>query len=147
MKPVDCPAERVSSSPEETLSLGEELGRSLKPGNVIALRGGLGAGKTCFAKGIALGLEVQEEVTSPTYTLLSEYEGKFPFRHFDAYRLRGMEDFMLLDAVELFDGSGVTVIEWPEKITASLPPESLFIEITVLNDGRRIIRCRTGIMQ
>jgi tRNA threonylcarbamoyladenosine biosynthesis protein TsaE len=144
MKTVDCPAECVSSSPEETLSLGEELGRTLKSGTVIALRGGLGAGKTCFAKGIALGLGVEDEVTSPTYTLLSEYEGRFPFRHFDAYRLRGEDDFALLGADELFDGTGVTVIEWSEKITASLPPESLVIEIAVLNDGRRSIR---GIMK
>jgi tRNA threonylcarbamoyladenosine biosynthesis protein TsaE len=145
MKAVDYRVERVSSSPEETLALGEELGRSLKPGSVVALKGGLGAGKTCFAKGIALALGVQDEVTSPTYTIISEYEGTYPFRHADAYRLRGDEDFALLGAEELFDGEGVTVIEWPEKIAGTIPPESLVVEISIQDDGSRIIRQLDGV--
>jgi tRNA threonylcarbamoyladenosine biosynthesis protein TsaE len=145
MKAVDCRVERVSSSPEETLALGEELGRSLKPGSIVALKGGLGAGKTCFTKGIALALGVEDEVTSPTYTIISEYEGKCPFRHADAYRLRGDEDFALLGAEDIFDSEGITVIEWPEKIAGTIPPESLVVEISIQDDGSRIIRQLDGV--
>ncbi|MDR1931089.1 MAG: tRNA (adenosine(37)-N6)-threonylcarbamoyltransferase complex ATPase subunit type 1 TsaE [Treponema sp.] len=144
MKTVDSPAEGLSFSAEETLSLGEALGRSLKPGDVVALKGSLGAGKTCFAKGIALGLGVREEVTSPSYTIISEYEGNCPFRHADLYRLKGIDEFALLGADELFDGSGVSVIEWPEKIPGALPPDSFLVEISIGEDGRRLIRQSGG---
>jgi tRNA threonylcarbamoyladenosine biosynthesis protein TsaE len=80
-----------SASPEETRAAGERLAPHLPKGAVVALRGGLGAGKTCFAKGIARGLGITEEITSPTYTIISEYEG--PFYHIDAYRLAGDDDF------------------------------------------------------
>jgi tRNA threonylcarbamoyladenosine biosynthesis protein TsaE len=131
--------DRISSSPEETMALGEALARSLHRGSVIALRGGLGAGKTCLTKGIALGLGVREEVTSPTYTIISEYEGRLPFYHLDAYRLSGDEDFSLLGAEELLYGKGVTVIEWSDRVPRSIPAEVIVIDITILEDMRRKI--------
>jgi tRNA threonylcarbamoyladenosine biosynthesis protein TsaE len=81
MSPGDSLAEIISSSPEETMALGARLARRLGPGSVVALRGGLGAGKTCLAKGIARGLGIDEAVTSPTYTIVSEYRGRLPLYH------------------------------------------------------------------
>jgi tRNA threonylcarbamoyladenosine biosynthesis protein TsaE len=109
---------------------------------VIALRGGLGAGKTCLAKGVARGLGVEEEVNSPTYTIISEYEtkGKTPFYHIDAYRLEGDEDFEALGGRELFCEEGIAVIEWSERIPRSLPEALILIEIEILEGERRRFR-------
>jgi tRNA threonylcarbamoyladenosine biosynthesis protein TsaE len=109
---------------------------------VVALQGGLGAGKTCLAKGIARGLGVEEEVNSPTYTIISEYETKekTPFYHIDAYRLKGDEDFEALGGRDLFYEEGIAVIEWSEKIPRSLPEDSLLIEIEILDGEKRRFR-------
>jgi tRNA threonylcarbamoyladenosine biosynthesis protein TsaE len=130
----------LSSSPEETAALGERIARGLGPGSVVALRGGLGAGKTCLAGGIARGLGIDEPVTSPTYTIVSEYEGRFPFYHIDAYRLGGDEDFEALGGPELLGGQGVSVIEWSERIPRSIPPPAIIIELEIRTDGKRGIR-------
>jgi tRNA threonylcarbamoyladenosine biosynthesis protein TsaE len=129
----------VSSSPEETITIGERIAALLHKGSVVALRGGLGAGKTCLTKGIARGLGVTEEVTSPTYTIISEYEGRLPFYHIDAYRLRGDDDFAALGADDALYGNGVTVIEWSERVANSIPDTALAIEISILEDARRLI--------
>jgi tRNA threonylcarbamoyladenosine biosynthesis protein TsaE len=129
----------ISRSPEETIAAGERLGRSLKPGSVIALRGTLGAGKTCFTKGIAGFLGVTEEVTSPTYTIVSEYQGKIPFYHIDAYRLEGDDDFATLGGDEILYGKGVSVIEWSERIPGSIPPYAVTVELEILPEGGRKI--------
>lgn len=109
-----------SFSADESFDLGEKLGKKLNSGDIIALCGELGAGKTVFAKGIARGLGVDEEVTSPTFTLLKEYEGRHRLFHFDLYRI---EDEEALENTGFFDylgGEGVCVIEWADK--AVLPP-------------------------
>lgn len=138
---MDCPpCERVSSSFEETVLLGEKLGQTLSRGGVVALSGPLGAGKTCFAKGIARALDIAGEITSPTYTIVSEYEGRLPLRHIDAYRLSGEEDFENIGGGELLENDGVTVIEWPEKIAAFLPRATVFIELEILENNKRMIR-------
>jgi tRNA threonylcarbamoyladenosine biosynthesis protein TsaE len=139
MSTADSLVEYFSGSPEETLALGERIGRSLKPGAVVALRGGLGAGKTCLAKGIARGLGVEETVTSPTYTIISEYRGRVPLFHIDAYRLAGDEDFEDLGGLEFVGGEGVALIEWSERIPRSLPAGHISIEI-IPEGGRRIFR-------
>jgi tRNA threonylcarbamoyladenosine biosynthesis protein TsaE len=123
----------ISSSPEKTSNLGERLGRLLPPGSIVALRGGLGTGKTCFTKGIALGLGVREEVTSPTYTIISEYEGRMPLYHIDAYRLAGDDDFSALGADELLYGKGLSVIEWSERLPHSIPPEAVIVELALID--------------
>jgi tRNA threonylcarbamoyladenosine biosynthesis protein TsaE len=114
----------------------------LVPGSVVALRGGLGAGKTCLAKGIARGLGVEEEVNSPTYTIISEYETreKIPFYHIDVYRLEGDEDFEALGGRELFCEDGIALVEWSEKIPNSLPETSILVEIEILDGERRRFR-------
>jgi tRNA threonylcarbamoyladenosine biosynthesis protein TsaE len=129
----------VSSSPEETIDAGERIATLLHKGSVVALRGGLGAGKTWLTKGIARGLGVTEEVTSPTYTIISEYEGRLPLYHIDAYRLRGDDDFAAIGADDVVYGNGVTVIEWSERVAQSLPADALVIEVSILEDARRLI--------
>ncbi|GHU92572.1 hypothetical protein FACS189479_01970 [Spirochaetia bacterium] len=134
-----------TSSPEETSRLGERLAPYLHPGSVIALRGGLGAGKTWLTKGIARGLGIPEEVTSPTYTIISEYAGKLlsfgkiPFYHIDAYRLTGDDDFANLGGEEILYGGGVVVIEWSERLPHSLPPDTITIDIEISGGDDRII--------
>jgi tRNA threonylcarbamoyladenosine biosynthesis protein TsaE len=105
------------------------------------MRGGLGAGKTVFAKGLARGLGVIEEVTSPTYTIVSEYEGRLRFHHVDAYRLAGPEDFESVGGEELLaDGGGVCLIEWSERIEGAIPPRAVIADIAVEADGSRTLR-------
>jgi tRNA threonylcarbamoyladenosine biosynthesis protein TsaE len=108
-------------------------------GGVIALRGGLGAGKTCFVKGIARFLNVQEEVTSPTYTIISEYEGTMPLHHIDAYRLNSDEDFENSVGAELLYSKGITAIEWSERIEKSLPDNTVTVQIDILEGENRLI--------
>jgi tRNA threonylcarbamoyladenosine biosynthesis protein TsaE len=130
----------ISFSPEETVALGERIGRRLGRGSVIALRGGLGSGKTCLTKGIARGLGITETLTSPTYTIVSEYSGPIPLYHIDAYRLAGDEDFENTGALELIGGPGVSVVEWSERIPHSLPADAISISIEITGPELRFIR-------
>lgn len=105
---------------------------------MIALRGGLGAGKTVFAKGVARGLGIEEEVTSPTFTIISEYQGRLPLRHIDAYRLDGPEDFSEIGGDELLrDETALSLIEWSERLEGALPPGTARLSLEVLPDGSR----------
>ena len=110
------------------------------PGAVVALRGGLGSGKTCLTKGIARGLGVRETVTSPTYTIISEYAGELSLCHIDAYRLAGDDDFESTGAPELLGGDGVAVIEWSERIPRSLPEDAIAVTIEITGPRERRIR-------
>lgn len=108
---------------------------------MIAFRGGLGAGKTTFAKGLARGLGIGDEVTSPTYTIVSEYEGRLIFRHIDAYRLSGDEDFASVGGADLLgDPDTLCAIEWSERLGASIPRGAAVVDIRVEGDGSRMIR-------
>ncbi len=118
-------------SPEETWQLATELAGDLGPGTVIALHGDLGAGKTCFIQGYAAALGIDEPVTSPTYTLIGEYEGRLPLHHIDLYRLSGPEEALGLGLEEYFDVNGITAIEWAERAEGLLPPDLLHIRIKV----------------
>jgi len=137
---VDSPSkeEFISVSPDETRQFGEKIGNLLKSGSVVALRGKLGSGKTVLAQGIARALGITETVTSPSYTIISEYQGTLPLYHMDAYRLSGEEDFRLAGGEELLYGTGISVVEWPERINLSTTDVS--VEIEILEDGRRYIR-------
>jgi len=121
-----------SFSPEVTFALAAKLGTKLQGGEIIALEGDLGAGKTHFVKGLAKGLGAEESVTSPTFTLLHLYEGRLTLAHFDVYRLPFPEAFEELGYEEYFSGPGVTAIEWSDLITPYLPSEYLRIKITRL---------------
>ncbi|MDR1025273.1 MAG: tRNA (adenosine(37)-N6)-threonylcarbamoyltransferase complex ATPase subunit type 1 TsaE [Treponema sp.] len=141
-----------SDSPGKTRALGRRIARGLKAGQVLALRGGLGAGKTCLAKGIARELGVEEELTSPTYTIVSEYEGRsccaggppLPLYHIDAYRLSGEDDFEALGGRDLLYGRGICLVEWSERIQAVLPPGTIFVDIEICGENCRIIRVAAG---
>lgn len=119
----------IMKTPEETLNFGITLGKSLNVGNIIALKGNLGAGKTVLAKGIALALKVKEDVTSPTYNIICEYSGEIPFYHMDLYRISDYDEFEMLGVDHLLFGSGITVIEWSERIIDELPDDIITITI------------------
>jgi len=130
--------EFFSHSDAETKAFGERLAKLVAPGDVITLEGDLGAGKTTFTKGFAKGLGVQRNVNSPTFTLIKEYEGKYPLYHMDVYRLDEDED---LGFEEYFQSDGVTVVEWASRIAEQLPQERLDIEIKRIGEESRAIRC------
>ena len=131
--------EFVTHSEEETVLLGKELGEKLKKSDVVALDGTLAAGKTYFTKGIALGLKIQEEITSPTFTVISEYLGRLPLYHMDIYRLAGEEDFLNIGAEDMLYGNGVCVIEWSEKIREILPKNTISVKISINSNNSRSI--------
>ena len=129
----------ITKSAEETVSLGEKIGAALKKGDVIAMSGTLAAGKTTITKGIAKSLGIKDEITSPTFCLVSEYEGKMPLYHMDVYRLEGPEDFETLGPDEMLYGNGVCIIEWSEKIRQCLPKKTIFLDIKTLENSSREI--------
>jgi tRNA threonylcarbamoyladenosine biosynthesis protein TsaE len=135
-----------TESVEETSRIGEQLGRLLNKGNIICLSGDLGAGKTAFTQGIAKGMEVKDYVTSPTYTIINEYEGRLPLYHFDVYRLNDVSEMYELGYEEYFFGDGVVVLEWADIVRDIIPGERLWI--TILNtkgdNSREIIMEPTG---
>lgn len=128
-----------SNSAENTIKIGEKIGLSLKKGDIIAYKGTLAAGKTTLTKGIAKALQVDEVITSPTFTLISEYYGKLPLYHFDVYRLDSVEDFLNLGSEEMMYGDGICAIEWSEKIESALPKDAIIINIEILTPETRKI--------
>ncbi|MGG3560603.1 tRNA (adenosine(37)-N6)-threonylcarbamoyltransferase complex ATPase subunit type 1 TsaE [Neobacillus rhizosphaerae] len=114
-----------TTNSEETSTLAERLAQLLQPGDVIALEGDLGAGKTTFTKGLAKGLEVKKTVNSPTFTIIKEYNGRLPLYHMDVYRVADAFEDLGFD--EYFEGDGVTVVEWAHLIEEQLPQERLTI--------------------
>lgn len=127
-----------TESAEQTIGLGEKIGSFLRPGDVIALQGTLAAGKTTITKGIARALGITEDITSPTFTLISVYEGRLPLYHMDVYRLEGSADFSDLGAEEMLYGSGICVIEWSEKIMDELPSRTIVIKLSTENEKRTV---------
>lgn len=119
-----------TSSPEQTKLLGEKLAALLMAGDLICLNGDLGAGKTAFSQGVAKGLGIGSTVTSPTFTLINEYEGRLPLYHFDVYRLSGPEDMEDLGYEDYFYGQGVCLVEWADKVKEVLPRERLNINLS-----------------
>lgn len=117
-------------SADETFALGRKMGREAKPGEVIALSGDLGAGKTVFTQGFADGLGIQELVTSPTFTIWQSYNGgRLVLNHFDVYRLEDIDEMDEIGYEDAFYGGGVTLVEWPERIRELLPENTVWIRI------------------
>jgi tRNA threonylcarbamoyladenosine biosynthesis protein TsaE len=136
----------ISKSADQTYKLGESLGKVIQQGDIICLTGDLGAGKTAFTKGIGIGLDIKEFITSPTYTIINEYNGRIPLFHFDVYRLEGVEEMYELGYEEYFFGDGAVVIEWADIVKDIIPQERLWI--TILRgkeeDNREIIFDASG---
>ena len=133
--------EYLSHSTEETEALGAELARSLRPGDVIAYLGDLGAGKTAFTRGLARGLGCTGRVTSPTFTIVNEYEGPIPLFHFDMYRLGDADELFDIGWEDYLARGGVCAVEWSERIPEEIPADA--IQITICrcpecDDWRRI---------
>ncbi len=132
----------ASCSPEETEAAGERLAASLGPGDVVALTGELGAGKTCFTQGVARGLGVTGRAVSPTFVLVNEHRGRLPVHHVDAYRTGSLTELLDLGIEELFDGDGVTIVEWADKLLPLLPPRTVHVRIEGVGDEPRTITIR-----
>jgi tRNA threonylcarbamoyladenosine biosynthesis protein TsaE len=132
----------ISHSPEETEAAGERLAANLGPGDVVALTGELGAGKTCFTQGLARGLGVPRRAVSPTFVLVNEYRGRVPVHHVDAYRTGSLTELLDLGLDELFAGDGVTVVEWADKLLPLLPSHTVHVHIEGVGDEPRAITIR-----
>lgn len=129
----------ISNSVHETLLIAEKLGNNIKEKSLITLRGDLGAGKTVFTKGIASGLGIKQDITSPTFSLMEIYEGKPNLYHFDLYRIESINELVHLGFEEYWGIKGVSVIEWPEIALELLPDDRIDVSIVSIDEKRRII--------
>ncbi|MBL7979926.1 MAG: tRNA (adenosine(37)-N6)-threonylcarbamoyltransferase complex ATPase subunit type 1 TsaE [Bacteroidetes Order II. Incertae sedis bacterium] len=135
----------TSLSVTETLDIGRLLAPLLLPGSVLALYGEMGAGKTHLVKGLCMGWGIPHDmVNSPTFTVVNEYQGNnFPVYHFDAYRIEHPTAFLELGFEEYFYGKGVCIIEWPERVVKWLPADAVCLQLTHLDEGKRLISLRS----
>ena len=132
-------------SPAETKAVAQGLAQQLRPGNVLALHGDLGAGKTCFVQGLAEALAIHRPVNSPTYTLISEYTGRLRLFHIDLYRIRNETEAGNLGLEEYMYGDGVTAIEWAERIQPLLPQDTIHIFMSPgAESSERVIKIEQG---
>lgn len=136
-----------TESPAETQTLGEKIGNTLKPGDVIALIGDLGTGKTCITQGIARGVGIasDEIVSSPSYILINEYKGKIPIYHIDLYRLENVAEIADLGLGEYIESDGICIIEWAERMAEGLPNTCIRIYITWEDENTRSIKIQHSI--
>ena len=122
--------EHYSKSPQETEALGQALVQKLAPGAVVAFSGDLGAGKTAFVRGMAQGLGITQRVTSPTFTIVNEYEGgRLPLFHFDMYRLHSAEELFDIGWEDFLSRGGICAVEWSENIQEALEPGTVYVDI------------------
>ena len=122
--------QRYSKSPAETEAIGQDLAARLSPGTVVAFTGDLGAGKTAFVRGMARGLGIPQRVTSPTFTIVNEYEGgRLPLFHFDMYRLHSADDLFDIGWEDFLRRGGICAVEWSETIREALDEETIYVDI------------------
>ena len=119
----------VSHSTQETEQLGEEIAKSLRGGDVLAFTGSLGMGKTAFTRGLARGLGCRGRVTSPTFTIVNEYDGKTPLFHFDMYRLGSSDELFDIGWDDYLARGGVCAVEWSERVSDALPDDTIYVDI------------------
>lgn len=131
----------ITRSEEETITLGEKVAKRLKPGDLVALSGELGAGKTTFVKGIAKGLGVKNYryVNSPSFVLVREYRGRIPLFHFDIYRLDSLKDIEDIGYEEYLGRKGVVVIEWSNRMSRILPGRHIAVMLKILSPDKRTV--------
>lgn len=133
-----------SDEPDRTRAIGEALADAFRPGDVVSLTGELGAGKTCLVQGIARGLDIDVRITSPTFLLVKQYEGRLPVVHCDVYRLGRLQDVLDLGD-DVMSPDALTLVEWGDAIEQLLPPDHLEVEITLaedFDDAERILTLR-----
>ena len=135
--------EHLTHSAAETEALGCRLGCALAPGTVIAYRGGLGMGKTAFTRGLARGLDCRDRVTSPTFTIVNEYQGRIPLFHFDMYRLPDADALFDIGWEDYLDRGGVCAVEWSENVTEAMEG-AVNVTIDVLGENTRRITISGG---
>ena len=131
----------ITHSDRETITLGQKLGTLLEDGDMVALVGELGSGKTWFTKGVALGLGVSEDqvITSPSFALVNEYEGRVPFYHMDVYRLGSLSEFLSAGLEEFLHQRGIVAMEWADRWPEILPEKRINVAFVILDDNRREI--------
>lgn len=129
----------VTRSEEETLKIGAMIGERLKAGDVISLNGELGAGKTHITKGIAKGLGVDDYITSPTFIIVNQYEGRIPLYHFDVYRINDIDEMYEIGFDEYLYGNGACIVEWGKIVEELLPEHAIKIDINKIDDTTREI--------
>jgi tRNA threonylcarbamoyladenosine biosynthesis protein TsaE len=129
----------TTTTPEETAAVGEALGRTLVAGDVVALYGELGAGKTCFVQGLVRGLDVAGHATSPTFVMVNEYRGRLPVHHVDAYRTTSLTELIDLGLLDLLGGDSVTLVEWADKADPLLPERAVRVRIEGVGDEPRVV--------
>ncbi len=129
----------ISHSVNETEEFAAQLAQALRPGDVLAFRGGMGAGKTAFIRGLARGLEAAGEVSSPTFALVHEHNGKIPLFHFDLYRITSLEDLYSTGYFDYLDRSGILAVEWSEQIEGILDENTILITLETLGETSRKI--------
>ena len=136
-----------TNTPAETEKIGHIIGQTLVKRDIVALIGDLGAGKTCLTRGLALGLglPLPQKVTSPSYTLINEYEGYTPIYHIDLYRIDQCEDVWDLGLDEYLEGEGVCIIEWANIILQELPSHAIEIKLSWLDENRRSIETKNTV--
>jgi len=134
----------ITNSEYETVCEGEKFGRTLKPGAIVALQGELGAGKTALTRGIAAGLGIKANVSSPTFTIVNEYPGDPPLFHFDMYRLKSENELFDIGWDDYHDRGGVCVMEWSDKIHGAFFPDTITIKIENLGGDSRRLEIMTG---
>ena len=142
--------ERYSASEQDTEALGRALVQRLQPGAVVAFTGDLGAGKTAVVRGMAQGLGISQRVTSPTFTIVNEYEGgRLPLFHFDMYRLRDADDLFDIGWEDYLSRGGVCAVEWSEQVADALPEGTVYVTLTrhPEHDGWRSITVEGGSAQ
>ena len=134
--------EFISKSPAETEAFGKKIGEKLTPGSVVALYGDMGAGKTALTRGIACGLGIVQGVSSPTFALVHEYEGRLEIYHFDMYRVNSWDDLYSTGFFDYLEAGGVVIIEWSENIESAIPDDSMRIYLKQgKTENERIISC------
>lgn len=136
----------LSHSAEETERFGEALAHDLRAGDVLAVTGSLGMGKTAFTRGLARGLGCRGRVTSPTFTIVNEYEGKTPLFHFDMYRLGSSDELFDIGWDDYLARGGVCAVEWSERVSDALPGDTIFVDIARGEEGEntRVITVTGG---
>lgn len=133
----------ISNSVDETEKIGKIISSKLKSGDCIAFNGDLGAGKTAFVRGLAAGLNIKDDVCSPTYVIVNEYLGDINLYHFDMYRINSLDDLYSIDFFDYLDSNGILAIEWSENIKNFLPENHINIDINKLSENQREI-CISG---